>query len=84
MEVLDFGMGWGSLCFQFKSLGVNARGAELSVPRIQNATKNGIEVLSWEEIFLNKFHFITTDDVFEHLSNPLKSLEHLVNSLLPN
>jgi len=69
LEVLDFGMAWGSLSFQFKSLGVNAKGAGLSVTRIQNATKNAIEFLCWEEICLNKIHFITTIDVFEHLSN---------------
>lgn len=81
LEVLDFGMGWGSLCCQFKSLGVNAKGSELSIPRIENAKKNGIEVLTWEEIGKSKFHFINTDDVFEHLTEPRGVLKYLVDSL---
>lgn len=84
LHFLDFGMGWGSYCLQLKSLDINAYGAELSQKRVENAKKNGITVLSWEEITHHKFDFINTDDVFEHLVDPIEVLKHLVNSLKKN
>lgn len=83
-DVLDFGMGWGSVCLQFKALGVNAKGIELSQPRIKHAESNGIEVIAWEDLNNISFDFINADDVFEHLVDPLTVLEQLSKSLKPS
>lgn len=83
LEVLDFGMGWGSLCVQFKALGVNAKGVELSIPRKLFAESQGVEVVSWEDLDKLRFDFINTDDVFEHLTDPVSVLKKLSNALKP-
>lgn len=81
VKVLDFGMGWGSYCKQMLSLNINVFGAELSKKRIENAQKYGVSVLNWEEIPIQKFDFINTDDVFEHLVDPVPVLDHLAKGL---
>lgn len=82
-DVLDFGMGWGSLCLQFKAMGANVFGTELSEKRIANAKKLGIPVIHFDED-RQLFDFINTDDVFEHLTNPLEVLHLLKEKLKPN
>jgi 2-polyprenyl-3-methyl-5-hydroxy-6-metoxy-1,4-benzoquinol methylase len=84
LEVLDFGMGWGNLCVQFKTLGVPAKGLELSIPRKEYAESQGVEVITWEDLDHLKFDFINTDDVFEHLTDPILVLKKLTDSLKPN
>lgn len=83
IEVLDFGMGWGSWCLMAKAFGYQAWGTELSQKRILYAKEQGIDVMSWEDIGDHKFHFINAEQVFEHISQPLETLRYLVNSLNP-
>ena len=41
-------------------------------------------VLTWEEIPTHQFDFINTEQVFEHLSQPLETLEYLSKALKPH
>jgi len=43
--------------------------------------KNGIKVIPWNDISLHKFDFINTEQVFEYIPEPLKTLDYLKNSL---
>lgn len=81
LSVLDFGMGWSSYCKQLQSLDINVYGSELSKKRIENAKKHNIKVLTWEEIPNANLDFINTDDVFEHLTDPITVLTHLTRGL---
>ena len=45
------------------------------------AKSNGIKVISWDEIPKYRFDFINTEQVFEHLAHPLKTLCYLKTSL---
>lgn len=84
LKFLDFGMGWGTWCQMSNAFGVNTEGMELSEKRIQNAQRNGVMTINWEQMKDNKYDFINTEQVFEHISNPLDTLLVLKNSLNNN
>jgi len=81
---LDYGMGWGKWCLMAKAFGCNAYGLELSKSRIVYAENNGIKVLNEKELLNCKFDYINTDQVFEHIPDPLKVLQGLTKRLKPN
>jgi 2-polyprenyl-3-methyl-5-hydroxy-6-metoxy-1,4-benzoquinol methylase len=83
ISVFDFGMGWGKWCYMAKAFGCNVYGTELSEARIEYCQKNGINVITWDEIPEYKFDFINTEQVFEHIQNPLDTLMYLSDSLKP-
>jgi len=81
-HVLDFGMGFGTWCYLTKGFGCHAHGTELSQTRIDYA--KGIDVIAWKDIPGYRFDFINTEQVFEHLSDPLEVLGYLRQFLKPN
>lgn len=84
MEFLDFGMGWGSWCQMAKAFGSAVAGAEVSPARIDHALAQGIKVISWHDIAECKFDLIHAEQVFEHLADPLETLNHLAGALKPS
>lgn len=83
LTFFDYGMGWGKWCQAAKSIGCQVYGAELSRNRIANAERLGVEVLEWEQIPQKKFDFINTDQVIEHVPDPLGTIRHLAKALKP-
>jgi len=83
LEVLDFGMGWGYWCRVAALLGAQVYGTELSQSRLQFAQKYNIKVLTLDELEHKKFDLINTEQVFEHLPNPLETLRELREMLKP-
>lgn len=82
IDVLDFGMGWGYWCLMAKAFGYNVSGFEISKERIEFARKNGIDVIDdFSKITTRKFDFINTEQVFEHIVNPIQTLRPLLYSL---
>ena len=77
----DFGMGRGTWASIVKSFGCESYGTDLSEEKIQCAISNGIHVIGWDEIPEHRFDFINTEQVFEHISNPLDTLSYLKGSL---
>jgi 2-polyprenyl-3-methyl-5-hydroxy-6-metoxy-1,4-benzoquinol methylase len=77
----DFGMGWGKWALMAKAFGCESFGSELSEKRIKYAESNGIKVISWNEIPQYRFDFINTEQVFEHIPEPLQTLRHLKTAL---
>ena len=84
ISVLDFGLGWAEWGNMARAYGLKVSGSELSVERINYARSIGFEMLSWAEIPQNLFHFINTEQVFEHLVSPREILQHLAKALHPN
>lgn len=84
LNFLDFGMGWGEWNLMLKAYGANSAGMELSQERINHATDNAIKIVDWEDLPSNYFDFINTEQVFEHIPNPLETLRHLTLSLKPS
>lgn len=82
LNLLDFGMGWGHWLIAAKSLGLNAYGSEISEKRLEFAKSNGLKVIDpFDSKYENYFHFINTDQVFEHLPDPNYILSNLVKTL---
>ena len=73
LNFFDFGMGWGRWCLMAKAFGCNVYGTELSISKIKYAKSIGINVINWDEIPNFKFDFINTEQIFEHISNPLET-----------
>jgi SAM-dependent methyltransferase len=78
---LDFGMGWAKWIFMAKAFGVNAYGIEYSVNKRNYAERLGIKTLLLENLPMQHFDFINTEQVFEHLENPYETLKTLTESL---
>ena len=80
---LDFGMGWGDWLLMANGLGYESFGLELSESRIRHAESKGTKVITWEEAENLRFDFINTEQVFEHIAEPLETLKELKTLLKP-
>lgn len=80
----DFGSGWGDWCRMANAYGCSAYGTELSQTRIDYAKMSGVFMIELEETPEYQFDFINTEQVFEHIDNPLATLQYLIESLKPN
>lgn len=83
VQVLDFGMGWGEWASMARAFGCEVAGAELSAERIRHAQSIGIETVTLEGLAGRRFHFINTEQVFEHLTEPVGILKALAPCLHP-
>lgn len=81
VEVLDFGMGWGQWARMALGFGCKVAGSELSNARQQYARSIGVDVVQWKDLPGRDFHFINTEQVFEHLVEPAVTLRHLATAL---
>jgi len=81
VKILDFGMGWAKWAMMVKAFGGDAYGMELSKERIEYAKANGIKVINWDEVPNHQFDLINTEQVFEHIPEPLETLKHLSKGL---
>lgn len=77
----DFGMGWGEWALMAKAFGCESYGTDLSLDRREHAQSNGIKVIMWDEIPQHRFDFMNTEQVFEHIPDPLRTLLHLKTAL---
>jgi 2-polyprenyl-3-methyl-5-hydroxy-6-metoxy-1,4-benzoquinol methylase len=84
LRFLDFGMGWAKWALMAKAFGCDSYGTELSDERIKYAKSNGIKIVMWDEIPQLRFDFINTEQVFEHIPEPLQTLNHFKKGLKRN
>jgi len=83
VSFLDFGMGWGNWCMIAKGFGCDVHGTELADTRMDNARELGVKPVPWKDLGKHKFDFINAEQVFEHLTEPLETLEYLKGALKP-
>ena len=81
IKIFDFGIGWANWAKIAKSFGCAVYGSEISENRKENAIRNGIIMINWEDIPKYEFDIINTEQVFEHLVNPKETLDYLCQSL---
>ena len=84
LSFLDFGMGLGKWALIVKAFGCKSYGSEFSKICQDYAKFNGINIVSYDEIPQYQFDFINTEQVFEHIANPLQTLCHLKKGLSTN
>ncbi len=83
IKILEFGMGWGYWSRMAKAHGYQVEGLELSPERAAYARAMGINVIDSLPSEQNIYHFIYANQVFEHLPEPLATLQDLVSRLRP-
>ena len=84
LKIFDFGIGWARWALIVKGFGCKVFGSELSESRIKHAQSNGIAMIERDNIPQHSFHFINTQEVFEHIPEPLETLRYLRKSLEPD
>jgi SAM-dependent methyltransferase len=83
LRLFDFGMGWGQWALMAKAFGCDSYGFELCSERIEAARFGGIKIVGWDEIPRQQFDFINTEQVLEHVPEPLETILHLKKALKP-
>lgn len=83
LRTLDYGMGWALWARIAAELGCQSYGSDLSRPRMAFAARHGVSTLEDEELGSSRFHFINTEQVFEHVPHPKRLLERLIHALRP-
>ncbi len=78
MVTLDFGMGWASWARNARDLGCESHGYDLSPERFAFARKHGI-ITDLDATF----HFINTEQVLEHVTDPAPLVADLASRLRP-
>ncbi len=77
LTFLDFGMGWGFWALMAKAFGCTSYGTELSPIKFEHCKSQGIRAVHFEELKPETFDYINTEQVFEHIINPLETLKNL-------
>ena len=83
MRALDYGMGWALWGRIAAALGCRAFGSDLAEPRMEFARAHGIAAVTDEEIAGLSFHFINTEQVLEHVTEPWELVRRLAATLVP-
>ncbi len=82
ISILEYGMGWGFWSRIAQSLNFNITGFEISESRLDFVSSNNIKTINdIKKLQENKFDFIYSFAVFEHIAYPKKTLQ-LLSSLL--
>lgn len=81
LKVLDFGLGWGRFAAAMQACGCQVYGFDLSHERTELARKKGIQILSYDQIPGQELDFINTEQVLEHVPEPLETGRHLSRGL---
>lgn len=77
MVTLDYGAGWAGWARVAKSLGCKSHGFDLAPDRQEMAERQGIAADD------SRYHFINTEQVMEHVTDPAALVAELSGKLLP-
>lgn len=83
LKTLDYGMGWALWARIAARLGCDSYGSDLAAPRMEFARRHGVKTIEDDGIGRLKFHFVNTEQVFEHVPEPLLLLKKLADALEP-
>lgn len=83
VKVLDFGMGLGEWCRLAAAFGMEVFGLEYSEEKASWRVEGGYQVITPPALEDQTFDFINAEQVFEHLNEPLETLERLAGRLRP-
>ena len=84
IKILEFGCGWGSWSKFMKSHSLNITTCEFSDSRHKHLLKNDINNIKNINEIKDKFDFIYSEEVLEHVSSPLDILHKLTKLLKTN
>ncbi len=81
LNFLDFGMGLGTWCRLARRFRCNVYGTDISEDRMGYVETSDIKVISYDDIPSYRFDFINSNQVLEHVAEPLEILLHLSQAL---
>jgi 2-polyprenyl-3-methyl-5-hydroxy-6-metoxy-1,4-benzoquinol methylase len=81
--ILDYGMGWGYWSRMAQAHGYEVNGYELSTQRCEHARAMGVKVIEQLPEAGEHYDCIYANQVFEHLPDPLDTLQSLCARLKP-
>ncbi len=81
IRLLDYGLGRGWWCRMATALGFEALGTDLAPGLVAEARSQGIAAIDLEQLAEERFDFINTEQVLEHVSRPLDIVRQLRGSL---
>lgn len=82
LRVLDYGMGWGLWALIAQALGAQAYGYDLAASRRAYVAARGVHAVEdVAEIAGLDLDFVNSEQVFEHLAEPLEVMRLLANGL---
>lgn len=83
-KVLDYGMGLGHWLLAMRAFGAEAWGTDIDPLSAVVAAENGLRFeANLDDLPDGYFDFINSDQVFEHLPDPLRHLERITPKLSP-
>jgi 2-polyprenyl-3-methyl-5-hydroxy-6-metoxy-1,4-benzoquinol methylase len=83
VRLLDYGLGRGWWCRMATALGFEAIGTDLAPALVADARARGITAIDIRELESERFDFINTEQVLEHVTRPLDVMRQLRKSLRP-
>jgi SAM-dependent methyltransferase len=83
VEVLDFGSGPGLWLGMAAAYGCRTAGSEMSGVGLRPLIDAGHEAFTPENLPAERFHFVNTEQVVEHLTDPRGTLDRLARALRP-
>ncbi len=72
LKILDFGAGWGRFSMALRACGCQVYVSDLSSERNDAHLHQGFKVINLTDIQGQDFHFINTEQVLEHMTNPFQ------------
>lgn len=81
VRMLDFGMGDGAWCAVAKAMGFKVEGVDLDETSVAKARADGVDAFPLSDLPGRTYDFINTEQVFEHLADPLSVLVELKAAL---
>jgi len=84
IRILDYGLGTGWWCRMGTALGFEALGTDLASNLVASARERGIPAIEVAQLASERFDFINTEQVLEHVTQPLDVLRRLRGALKPN
>jgi 2-polyprenyl-3-methyl-5-hydroxy-6-metoxy-1,4-benzoquinol methylase len=83
VRLLDYGLGRGWWCRMATALGFEAIGTDLAPALVADARARGITAIDIQQLESERFDFINTEQVLEHVTRPLEVVRQLRKSLTP-
>jgi SAM-dependent methyltransferase len=84
ISLLDFGFGYGRWARVAVGMGARVCATEISPEKIAFAQSIGVRIISEQELPGHRFDIIHTEQVFEHLTQPLEVFDKLVPCIAAN
>jgi 2-polyprenyl-3-methyl-5-hydroxy-6-metoxy-1,4-benzoquinol methylase len=83
VRLLDYGLGRGWWCRMATALGFEALGTDIAPGLVADARAQGVAAMEIQQLSTERFDFINTEQVLEHVTRPLDVVRQLRTLLKP-